>query len=140
MFEEIRYNNQLLAIYVSSSKKEFGLKFLTPDSASQQLAYMRYPAGKEIVPHIHKKIKKVIFDNQETLFIRSGKLRVDFYDNERTFLESKTLVAGDVLLLVSGGHGFEVLEETEIIEVKQGPYNAQTDKVKFNTTVENIKY
>ena len=68
---------------------------------------------------------------QETLFIKKGKLLVDFYDDEQSYLESRELVAGDVVLLIRGGHGFEVLEDLEMIEVKQGPYAGDQDKVRF---------
>lgn len=61
----------------------------------------------------------------------SGRVRVDFYSEEQQYLESAVLEAGDVILLAFGGHGFEMLEETEIIEVKQGPYAGDRDKTRF---------
>ncbi len=63
--------------------------------------------------------------------IKKGKLRVDFYSEQQQYLESRVLVDGDVILLVMGGHGFEVLEEIEMIEVKQGPYIGEQDKTRF---------
>ncbi len=74
---------------------------------------------------------------QEVLFIKKGKLRVDFYDDYEDYLESVILEAGDVILLVSGGHGFKILEETEMIEVKQGPYSGEADKKRFTGIVED---
>ena len=68
---------------------------------------------------------------QEVLFIKSGKVRVDFYSNEQEYLESRILNAGDVILLADGGHGFKMLAPSEIIEVKQGPYCGEMDKVRF---------
>jgi hypothetical protein len=65
------------------------------------------------------------------LFIKSGKVRVDFYDEEQHYLESRVLPQGDVLLLAFGGHGFEMLEPTEMTEVKQGPYAGEADKTRF---------
>ena len=65
------------------------------------------------------------------LFIKSGRVRVDFYDNEQHYLQSRVLEQGDVILLADGGHGFKMLEQSEIIEVKQGPYNGERDKVRF---------
>jgi hypothetical protein len=68
---------------------------------------------------------------KEVLFIKSGKVRVDFYDDDQRYLESRILEMGDVLLLAFGGHGFEMLETSEIIEVKQGPYAGDQDKTRF---------
>jgi hypothetical protein len=68
---------------------------------------------------------------QEVLFVKSGKLRADFYDNDRQYVESRVLEGGDVILLAAGGHGFEVLEEVEMVEVKQGPYTGDQDKTRF---------
>ena len=68
---------------------------------------------------------------QEVLFIKKGVLRVDFYDEYEDYLESRDLHAGDMILLVSGGHGFQVLEEVEMVEVKQGPYAGENDKKRF---------
>ena len=92
---------------------------------------MSHPAGKEIQPHIHKKVQREVHFTQETLFIRKGKLQVDFYTDEQAFLESRILEAGDVILLIKGGHGFKVLEDLEMFEVKQGPYAGDEDKIKF---------
>ena len=92
---------------------------------------MKRPSGYEIKPHIHKKISKKIEFTQEVLFIKSGKLRVDFYNNEKQYLESKILIEGDVILLSEGGHGFKVIDECEIFEVKQGPYDEINDKERF---------
>jgi hypothetical protein len=73
---------------------------------------------------------------QEVLYIKSGKVRVDFYDEERNYLESRIVEKGDVILLASGGHGFQMLEDSEMIEVKQGPYCGDEDKVRFDS-IEN---
>jgi mannose-6-phosphate isomerase-like protein (cupin superfamily) len=72
-----------------------------------------------------------VYYTQEVLFIKRGKLRVDFYDKNQIYLESYVLETGDAILLASGGHGFEVLEEVEVIEVKQGPYCGENDKTRF---------
>jgi hypothetical protein len=92
---------------------------------------MRHPAGKIIEPHLHTPVSREVQYTQEALLIKRGKLRVDFYDEQRSYLESRILGAGDVILLAVGGHGFEVLEEIEMIEVKQGPYAGERDKQRF---------
>jgi mannose-6-phosphate isomerase-like protein (cupin superfamily) len=131
MLDTITHNEQLLAIIISHRFSEPGIHFFTPGELSQQLAFMRHPAGKEIPPHVHNPVPREVRFTQEVLFIRKGRLRVDFYDDGRSYLESRVLEAGDVILLATGGHGFEVLEEVEMIEVKQGPYAGDRDKTRF---------
>ncbi|MCX7148606.1 MAG: hypothetical protein NTY05_04210 [Rhodocyclales bacterium] len=128
---EIAPNGRLLAIIVSHRFSEPGIHFLTPDEFSQQLAYMRHPRGKIIAPHVHNPVQRQVQYTQEVLVIKRGRLRVDFYDDGLTYMESHILEAGDVILLAAGGHGFEVLEEVEMIEVKQGPYAGEQDKTRF---------
>lgn len=131
MIETLRHRDQLLAVIVSNRFNEQGIHFFTPNDLSQQLAYMRHPAGKVIDPHVHNPVRRSVHFTQEVLFIKKGKLRVDFYDNGQEYLESRVLEEGDVILLATGGHGFEVLEEIEMIEVKQGPYAGDQDKTRF---------
>lgn len=64
-------------------------------------------------------------------------LSIDFYDEYEDYLESRELHAGDIILLVSGGHGFTVLDEVEMIEVKQGPYAGDNDKKRFEGILDN---
>ncbi|MEQ8757527.1 MAG: hypothetical protein RID09_28920 [Coleofasciculus sp. G1-WW12-02] len=129
--QEIVHNQEVFAIIITTEFNQPGIHFFTPDSFSQQLAYMRHPAGKTITPHIHNQVRREVFYTQEVLFIKQGKLRVDFYDDQQQYLESHILETGDVILLIKGGHGFEVLEEVEMIEVKQGPYVGNEDKTRF---------
>ena len=131
MIETLESGGQLLAVIVSGRFREPGIHFFTPNDLSQQLAYMRHPAGKVIDPHVHNPVSRNVHYTQEVLFIKRGKLRVDFYDDAQTYLESRVLEEGDVILLATGGHGFEVLEEVEMIEVKQGPYAGDQDKTRF---------
>jgi len=131
MIEYIKNNDEIIAIIIYSLFNKQGVHFFTPDDFSQQLAFMSHPAGKTIEPHVHNLAAREIQYTKEVLFIRKGKLRVDFYTEEKNYIESKILEAGDVLLLSSGGHGFEVLEEIEMFEVKQGPYTGDKDKTRF---------
>ena len=130
--EQVVSDNKILAIIVRRGYSESGIHFLTPAEFSQQLGYMRHPVGKVIQPHVHKPVQRAVTYTQEVLFIRKGKLRVDFYSAAQKYLESRVLEAGDVILLASAGHGFEVLEELEMFEVKQGPYAEFEDKERFN--------
>lgn len=131
MPQEIKHNNQLLAIIISNKYSEPGIHFFTPDEFSQQLAFMKHPVGKIIQPHVHNPVQREVHFTKEVLFIRKGKIRVDFYTDEQIYIESHILQTGDVILLSEGGHGFEILEETEMIEVKQGPYAGEKDKTRF---------
>ncbi len=131
MIEEIIHNSRLMAIIITNNFKEDGIRFFTPYDFSQQLAYMHHPKGKIIEPHVHNIVKREVHFTNEVLIIRKGKLRVDFYSEEKTYLKSRVLHSGDVILLSEGGHGFEALEELEMIEVKQGPYTGEKDKTRF---------
>lgn len=131
MVETVRIGEQILAVIISRDFHEPGIHFFTPSDLSQQLAYMRHPAGKVIDPHVHNLVSRNVHYTQEVLLIKRGKLRVDFYDDAQSYLESRVLHGGDVILLATGGHGFEVLEEIEMIEVKQGPYAGDQDKTRF---------
>jgi len=129
--EQISCGTTVLAIIVSREFREPGIHFVTPSEYSQQLAYMCHPAGKIITPHVHNCVSREVHYTQEVLLLKKGKLRVDFYDSDQHYLESRILLGGDVILLIAGGHGFEVLEEIEMIEVKQGPYLQDQDKTRF---------
>ena len=131
MIEKIEINSEIIAIIVRKNFRDPGIHFFTPNDYSQQLAFMSHPLGKEIQPHIHKKVQREVNYTQETLFIRKGKLQVDFYTDEQEYAESRILESGDVILLIKGGHGFKVLEDLEMFEVKQGPYAGDEDKIKF---------
>lgn len=131
MIDRILHNNLELALILRRSFRSEGISFLTPSAYSQQLGYMNRPAGHVIPPHVHNPVTREVHFTKEVLFIRSGRLRVDFYSDNQEYLESTVLDAGDVILLAFGGHGFEMLEPTEIIEVKQGPYAGDQDKTRF---------
>ena len=133
MIERIVSNDQEFALIIRHSFKKDGIEFFTPSTYSQQIGYMNRPKGYVIPPHVHNPVVRSVEYTKEVLFIKSGKLRVDFYSENQDYLESTTLYAGDVILLAYGGHGFEMLEPTEIIEVKQGPYAGDEDKTRFET-------
>ena len=129
--EKIEKKNKLLAMIIRHDYTSEGVNFVTSDEYSQQVAYMHHPTGKIIDAHVHNLIHRNVVFTQEVLIIKKGILRVDFYDEYEDYLESKDLYAGDMILLVSGGHGFQVLDEVEMIEVKQAPYAGENDKKRF---------
>jgi len=131
MIETIKSNNNILAIILKKNYKSEGIKFFTPNEFSQQLGYMNRPKGYKIQPHIHNRVVRNVEFTNEVLLIKSGKVRVDFYDENKLYFQSEILNKGDVILLVKGGHGFEMIEKSEIIEIKQGPYIDDKDKTRF---------
>ena len=131
MIENIIHEGQYLAIIVRTDYKQDGISFFTSNDFSLQLGYMSRPEGYVISPHVHNPVARTIHYTKEVLFIKSGKVRVDFYNEEQSYLESCILNAGDVILLAYGAHGFNMLEPSEIIEVKQGPYAGDLDKTRF---------
>lgn len=132
MTEQILDNGRLLALILRADYRADGIEFFTPSDFSQQLGYMNRPRGYVIPPHVHNAVERSVHYTKEVLFIKSGKVRVDFYDDDQNYLESRVLAAGDVILLAYGGHGFEMLETSEMIEVKQGPYTGEADKTRFS--------
>ena len=130
-------NGSLMALIIRSSYDAEGIEFFTDDSSSQQLGYMKRPAGYEVVPHHHNKVQRTVTLTQEVLFIKSGSCQLDLYDAKGKLDKSINLYSGDVVLLAEGGHGLEMLEETEIIEVKQGPFSGDSDKTRFNPEGKN---
>jgi hypothetical protein len=132
MVENITHGDQILAIIIRKNYKKDGVEFFTPDSFSQQLGYMSHKKGKIIEAHIHNPVKREVEMTKEVLVIKSGKVKVNFYDDNKNYLNKSTVLEeGDVILLAYGGHGFEVLEDLEMIEVKQGPYVGDRDKTRF---------
>ena len=129
--EYVKNLDQTIAVILRANHHADGIQFFTPDIFSQQLAYMNRPQGHVIAPHVHNPVQRDVVWTQEVLFIKSGKVRVDFFTEGRHYLESRIACTGDVVLLAAGGHGFEMLEPTEMIEVKQGPYCGDQDKTRF---------
>jgi mannose-6-phosphate isomerase-like protein (cupin superfamily) len=132
MLETIEHAGMVLAIVLRRDFRREGIEFFTPPEYSQQLAYMNRPAGYVIPAHVHNPVAREVQRTSEVLFVKSGRVRVDFYDEQRNYLRDLELRAGDVILLVRGGHGFEMLEDCEMIEVKQGPHIGEGDKTRFD--------
>lgn len=131
MVERVYSKEEMAAIIIRNTFDKEGIEFVTPEDFSQQLAYMHHPKGHQIIPHFHNEVKRTVHYTQETLVIKKGKIRVDFYDNDCRYQKSVELGEGDIILLVGGGHGIEILEETIMVEIKQGPYAGETDKTRF---------
>lgn len=122
----------LLAVVICRDYKPPGVNFVTAPDLSQQVAFIKWPSGHLIQAHYHQPVPRESYQpTQEVLFIRSGHLRCALYDAGQDFVAEVDLLSGDLILLVGGGHGFQVVSEVEVYEAKQGPYNPQDDKVLF---------
>ncbi len=130
MLEEIQICATLIALIIRNNPIKEGLTFFTKPEMEQQVAKMKYPAGSYIIPHFHNKIRRELNTTSEVIIIRQGTLRIDFYDKEE-YCKSCVINSGDIVLLFGGSHGFKILEDLEMIEIKQGPYVGDLDKTKF---------
>lgn len=119
-----------MALLIKAEHTGSGIEFLTEDKDYQQVAYMGHPAGHVIVPHVHNKIPRIVDYTCETLIICKGVLAVELYEDQNP-IHSFEMKPGDILTLFSGGHGFQVIEDVEMVEIKQGPFMGPDDKTRF---------
>lgn len=131
MIEKISWNNEILAYIISADTPIDKTTFVTPPEFNQQVGFVIYPAGGEIVPHVHLPLERQIVGTSEVLVLRKGRCKVDFYNKNKELSATRKIKTGDVLLLVGGGHGFRMLEDTIFLEIKQGPYAGKDDKERF---------
>lgn len=129
MLQVIKNNRKIYSIIIRKKFKYNGIKFFTPSNFSQQLGYMSRPKNYIIKPHKHRKVKRSVSFTQEVLFVKSGKVEVSFYNHRNVVFKKVLLLSGDIILLANGGHSFKMLKKTEMIEVKQGPYKSDKDKI-----------
>jgi hypothetical protein len=122
-----------MAIVIRNNFHKDGLSFITDPSETMQFGYFSHLAGYKIQPHVHKPFKRKTFDTQEVLFLKSGHIRVNFFSQDQIFLnKSVDLFKNDWIILMTAGHGFDILKDSCIIEIKNGPYAADEDKIRFN--------
>lgn len=131
MIENVWIDEQHCALVLRSKYEGQGIEFFTQDEDTLQLGYMKREQGYLIRPHIHRRTPRQVDYTNEVLFIKSGRVKVNFYDNDQKFRKDLILETGDIVLLMQAGHGFEMLEDSEIVEVKQGPYVGEADKLRF---------
>jgi len=129
--EWIRDGEDILSVVIRALATIEKTTFITPDSFTQQAGFIVYPNGGEIVNHTHKPIDRHITGTPETLFVRKGKLIARFYNSGHELKGETIVTVGDVLMLVSGGHGFTALEDSILFEIKQGPYTGLEEKERF---------
>lgn len=121
----------LLAIVVRDDFRGGQYNFLTPDDFPMQLGVNFYAPGQRIKPHVHVESQRDVRDQQELLVLKRGRAVLHLYTMRRELAHDVDLRAGDCVLLASGGHGLDILEDAQLIEAKQGPYLGVGEKVKF---------
>jgi hypothetical protein len=132
MIENIEIYDQIVATIVRHQYHFDGIRFFTAAEDTLQLGYMKRPANYKIQPHLHIPVERTVLLTQEVLYIKNGVVRVNFYDDSKIYHKNVILYKGDIVLLKTAGHGFDIIEDAEIIEIKQGPYAGENDKIKFS--------
>ena len=129
--EIIRDGDEPLAYFVRAGWMPQKTQFLTPDHFGQQMGMIVYGAGQEIQPHLHLPVVREVHGTTEVIVVRKGSCAIDIYDRNKALLSTHELGTGDIVLLLAGGHGFRMREDTVLFEVKQGPYVGMADKERF---------
>ena len=129
-FEKITDDNLVLAIVIRKADWEEGLNFISADDDFMQVGIWGYNEGQKLNPHIHLKESRKVLRTQEVIFVANGRVRADIYTEQEKFLKSVELDAGDAMVLLNGGHGYEILDDdTRVLEIKNGPYvGAERDR------------
>jgi len=131
LIEKIESQDQLFALVIRNGYRPAGIEFLGSPDLNQQIGIMSHPAGHIIKRHIHKPVKREISGTSEAILIVEGIVEAEIYDNERNPIKNTVLKKGDIIFLISGGHGFTVSKDAVMFEVKQGPYLGMDDKERF---------
>lgn len=129
--EHITDNDHVLCIIIRASFVPDKTTFLTPSEYKQQVGYVVYPAGGEVARHTHRPLERHLVGTSEVLIVRQGRCLVDIYNDARELVTTRELGPGDIMLMVGGGHGFRMTEDTVLLEVKQGPYTGIDEKERF---------
>jgi len=131
LLERITWNETPLAYIIKSEMVPDKTTFLTPPEFNQQVGFVVYPAAGEITRHMHLPQERHLIGTSEVLVVKSGRCLVDVYNDDKVLVDTQELRTGDVLLMVGGGHGFRMLEDTVFLEIKQGPYLGMEEKERF---------
>ena len=130
-FEIIEKDGAELCYIIRAELAPDSTTFITPSDHKQQVGFIAYPAGGEVERHLHLPLERHLVGTSEVLFVRKGRCVLDVYDDAKELVASRELKAGDLVLMVGGGHGLRMLEDTLFLEVKQGPYLACEEKERF---------
>jgi hypothetical protein len=135
--EEIRGGDGVLAYVIRVSATASATNFITPDDATFQAGFVVYPSGGEVVPHVHLPIERTVVGTSELLVVRTGRCFVDLYSSDKSLVTTRELGAGDAVLCLAGGHGFRMIEDTVLLELKQGPFTGGGEKERFERAAED---
>lgn len=130
-FERITWNGRDLAYIMRASLRPPATTFVTPNHATLQVGYVVYPSGGRIASHIHPRLKRQVNGTSEVLVVKTGRCEVDLYDSDKVLVTTRELCCGDVIVIMGGGHGFRMLEDTVLLEIKQGPYLGPEETERF---------
>ena len=133
--ELIHDGELLLAYIIRASWLPTKTQFVTPDHLAQQMGMIVYGAGQAIIPHVHLPVVREVHGAAEVVIVRKGSCVIDFYKRDKTYMFSRELALGDIVSLIDGGHGFRMVEDTVLFEVKQGPYIGLKEKERFEASV-----
>jgi len=106
-------------------------QFITRPEHKQQVGFIKYPEGSRIARHVHLPLNRSLVGTSEAVLVRSGRCVLEVYTDTHELVATREIACGDLVLMVAGGHGFEVLEDTVLLEVKQGPYLGLDEKERF---------
>ena len=129
--ERICDGDSLLAMVIRAEARPTETTFVTSSELKQQVGFVVHPEGGEIHRHVHRPLERHLVGTSEVLVVFSGRCEIDIYNNDRQLVSTRELRCGDVMLMVDGGHGFRMLEDTVFLEVKQGPYTGLDEKEHF---------
>ncbi len=131
LIEKIEWQDQLLAYIVRAAFDPETTTFVTPQELNLQLGFVVYPQGGEVARHTHKPLERHLVGTSEVIVVKDGRCEIDVYSPEQEKVTTRELGRGDVMLMVAGGHGFRMLEDTVLMEIKQGPYTGIDEKTRF---------
>jgi hypothetical protein len=129
--ESITAGGRTFALIVRQERAPEATTFVTGDDATQQVGFVVHDAGQEVKRHYHLPLRREIVGTGEVLVVREGRCEMDVYDDEQQLIGTRELSAGDVMVMLGGGHGFRMLEDTVLLEIKQGPYFGTDEKQYF---------
>ena len=133
---EIKDGELMLARHVTADEwDKGGLGFFSQDSEFLQVGIWNYDSGKRLLAHTHNDVARTFQRTHETLYVRRGRIEARIFNEGRELVDTLQVGEGDMLTLMSGGHGYTILEDgTQVLEIKNGPYlGAERDRIRIES-------